>query len=237
MGGISVQGRRLPVEKLRKEARRCLRCQKLEPRHMARDCELIADVCGTCAGLHSTHECTEPRRQCVNCGTTNHASWDRKCPAFIEATRKVQKANSLEQYRFFPMTDDPSTWEHLDAPQLTDNHRAYASEVRLDPPSWFDDHDAPRRERDAPPHDRYMHRRRSRSPVRTRSRSPARGANRIPVNTEHSDCNRSANSRLCTWSLQSTSGQRQSTITPTGELRLIPSRPRTPSVSGSSLRK
>lgn len=230
MGGISVQGRRLPVEKLRKEACRCLRCQKLEPRHMARDCELIADVCGTCAGLHSTHECTEPRRQCVNCGTTNHASWDHKCPAFIEATRKVQKANSLEQYRFFPMTDDPSTWEHLDAPQLTDNHRAYTSEVRLDPPSWFDDHDAP-------PHDRYMHHRCSRSPVRTRSRSPARGANRIPVNTEHSDCNRPANSRPCTWSLQSTSGQRQSTITPTGELRLILSRPRTPSVSGSSLRK
>ncbi|EPS99845.1 hypothetical protein FOMPIDRAFT_6227, partial [Fomitopsis schrenkii] len=110
MNGLSVMGLRLPVEKLCKEAHCCLRCQKLEPGHMARDCDMIEDVCGTCGGLHSTQGCNKDTCQCVNCQTADHASWDHKCPAFVEATRKVQRTNTLEQYRFFPMADDPKTW-------------------------------------------------------------------------------------------------------------------------------
>ncbi|EPS99060.1 hypothetical protein FOMPIDRAFT_1082659, partial [Fomitopsis schrenkii] len=111
MRGLSVMGQRLPVEKLRKEARRCLRCQRIEPGHLARDCNSKHDICGTCGGEHTTHGCTSEHRYCVNCASDGHTSWNRACPAFMDATRKIQRANTLEQYRFFPMMDDPSTWD------------------------------------------------------------------------------------------------------------------------------
>lgn len=236
MHGLSVMSHRLPVEKLRKEAHRCLRCQKLEPGHMARDCDMIEDVCGTCGGLHSTQTCVEDTRQCVNCKTTDHSSWDRKCPAFVEATRKIQKANTLEQYRFFPLADDPQTWDHLDAPSFPPTGHAHVADPRNEF-EWPDDTGAQHRgSRDPPPHSRYQRRRRSRS--RTRSRSPhreehppARGANNVPLGPERGYRPEPTASRRRTYSMQETPGWRQSYIAQDGGLRLIPSRPHTPSVS------
>lgn len=240
MNGLSIMGLRLPVEKLRKEARRCLRCQKLEPGHMARDCDMIEDVCGTCGGLHTTQECTEDTRRCVNCQTTDHASWDRKCPAFMEATRKVQKANTLERYRFFPMADDPRTWDHLDGSELPPRHHLDAPDSHRTPFSWSDDADTHYNKRDVPPNSRYRRRRRSRSRTRSQSpegamRPPTHGANNTPLGPErghHPDPELPRRPR--TYSMQETPGWRQTTLTLDGGLRLFPSRPRTPSVSHPS---
>ena len=250
MNGISILGQRLPVEKLRKEARRCLRCQKLEPGHLARDCEMIEDVCGTCAGLHSTQSCTEPTRRCVNCADGHHASWDRKCPAFLEATHKVQQTNTLEQYRFFPLAEDPDTWEHLHAPQLPTTQRDYLMPSQREPyvsePFIWSDDPSPldRGGRDPPPHDRYWRGRRSRSHSRRyRSRSPifddrapANGANRVPLDPQRDPYAHASNPRPRTWSLRSTASQRQTMLTPNGGIRPIPSRPRSPSVSRAPTR-
>ncbi|KZT66287.1 hypothetical protein DAEQUDRAFT_636968, partial [Daedalea quercina L-15889] len=104
MRGVSLLGAHVMVERLAKEARRCLKCQRLEPGHLAQNCDLIIDVCGTCAQDHKTSDCTQPmqKHRCVNCNENGHPSWSRTCPAFVEATRKIQGANKLEQYRFFP---------------------------------------------------------------------------------------------------------------------------------------
>lgn len=149
MHGIAVDGRHLPVEKLRKEARRCLRCQHIEPGHLARDCDWNIDICGTCGQDHHTCECMTGQLRCVNCGVDGHASWSRMCPAFIEATRKVQNANKLERYRFYPLVDDPSTWDHMDAPDLnpppiTQHSRSQPEGRPNSPtvPSWDDEMEA-----------------------------------------------------------------------------------------------
>ena len=246
LNGVSIVGQRLPVEKLRKEARRCLRCQKLEPGHLARDCEMIEDICGTCAELHPTQSCTEHTRRCVNCASNNdHASWDRRCPAFIEATRKIQKANTLEQYRFYPLANDPDTWDHLDTPQLPPPMVEQAAPTRRERFNWVDDEPDPLDHNacDAPPHDRYQRDRRPRSHSRRRSpsrfrddRAPLSGANRTLLDTQRDSHARSGGSRPRTWSMRSTSGQRQTMLTPNGGIRPFPSRPRTPSVSRTHTR-
>ncbi|EPS96573.1 hypothetical protein FOMPIDRAFT_1053208 [Fomitopsis schrenkii] len=79
-------------------------------------------------------------------------SWDHKCPAFVEATCKVQKANTLKRYRFFPMADDPKTWDHLDEPGLPPRDHMNAPDS-LPPFSWSDDADTHYHSHDAPPHE------------------------------------------------------------------------------------
>lgn len=250
MNGMSILGQRLPIEKLRKEARRCLHCQKLEPGHLAHDCEMIEDVCGTCAGLHSTQSCTEPTRQCVNCADGHHASWDHKCPAFLEATHKVQQANTLEQYRFFPLTDDPDAWEHLNVPPFPTTQRGHLVPSQREPyasePFLWSDDPSPHAwgGRNPPPHDRYGCSRRSRSHSRHyHSRSPvfddralANGANRIPLDPQRDPYAHASNPRPRTWSLRSTTSQRQTMLTPDGGIRPIPSCPHSPSVSRTPAR-
>ncbi|KAH9913257.1 uncharacterized protein B0H18DRAFT_841817, partial [Fomitopsis serialis] len=114
VNGLMFFGQRLNAWRLVKEARRCMKCQRLEPGHMASDCTETAK-CGTCASPeHTTQKCKVPpgrKRWCVNCEVAGHASWERHCPSFMEANHKIQRANTLEQYRFFPIADDPTSWE------------------------------------------------------------------------------------------------------------------------------
>ena len=224
MQGIAVHGRHLPVEKLRKEARRCLRCQRLEPGHLARDCDWDIDICGTCGQDHPTRECNTGRLRCMNCKSEGHASWSRTCPAFIEATRKIQNANKLERYRFFPLIDDPSTWDHIDAPDLgptpPTSHPARPDEDRPKtppPPSWaaeVEEEHAREGEWQT-----YTNRRdtgpRARSPP-ARYNPPSHGANAIPIER----------TRPRTMSFRDNTGKRQSTLTREGGFGAGPSRPR-----------
>ncbi|OJT13952.1 hypothetical protein TRAPUB_9491 [Trametes pubescens] len=116
--GLNIEGKTVSVRKLLQEPRRCLRCQKFDPAHLAADCTAKDEICGTCAGVHRTADCTvveHMRRQCVNCGTTGHASWDRDCPVFADKFEKLSARQPGNWYRFFP-TADPRTWEMLDSP-------------------------------------------------------------------------------------------------------------------------
>jgi len=49
-----------------------------------------------CAGDHRTDECkkTDPGSyRCVNCNEAGHASWDRMCPRFMDASERAEQAN------------------------------------------------------------------------------------------------------------------------------------------------
>ena len=224
MHGMAVHGRHLPVEKLRKEARRCLRCQRIEPGHLARECHWDIDICGTCGQDHATRDCTTGMLHCVNCDTDGHASWSRMCPAFVEASRKIQNANKLERYRFYPLVDDPSTWDHMDAPDLAPQHvtqRTHPSpEDRPESPvlpDWDAEMEADdRRSGGWRTHtNRRDPGRRPRSPAPYHD-APPRGANAIPIDRP----------RQRTMSFCDNTGQRQTTLTRDGGFGAIPSRPR-----------
>ncbi|KAI0650232.1 hypothetical protein C8Q79DRAFT_1006517 [Trametes meyenii] len=116
--GLNIEGKTVSVRKLLQEPRRCLQCQKYTPAHLAANCAVKEEVCGTCAGPHRTVDCTvtsHMQRFCVNCNEKGHASWDRDCPAFVEAFDKLSARSPGNWYRFFP-TADPRTWEMIDAP-------------------------------------------------------------------------------------------------------------------------
>ncbi|KAH9830357.1 uncharacterized protein C8Q71DRAFT_688128, partial [Rhodofomes roseus] len=116
MNGLLYRGMKLLPDRQRKEVRRCLKCQKFEPAHLAKDCT-NKPACGTCgAEDHTTQDCSVPPgfgRFCVNCDEYGHASWERVCPAFIHMNRKIQAKDPFEKYRFFPRADDPRSWELL----------------------------------------------------------------------------------------------------------------------------
>ena len=44
--------------------------------------------------------------------THSHASWDRMCPKFIEASKRLEYLNPESMYIYFP-SDEPWTWEQL----------------------------------------------------------------------------------------------------------------------------
>ena len=113
--GLTFRGQKIQTWRQLKEARRCLRCQRLEPGHLAANCQ-EKEACGTCASPdHTTGECANPDgvfdRYCVNCNDPTHASWDRTCPVFAELNRRLQLANPLEKYRCYPIPEDPTSWE------------------------------------------------------------------------------------------------------------------------------
>ena len=154
LNGLTVWGRKINAWRNLKEARRCNKCHQFG--HLAANCT-NPQRCGTCgAEDHATTECTEPEGiawYCVNCKEYGHASWERACPAFIEASRKLQQASTLEQFRFFPIANDPTTWELLpgyeeareDRPQMTRTESA-AARPRAPPATGANTgvHDPPR---------------------------------------------------------------------------------------------
>lgn len=118
--GLLFCGQRVYGRKWRPEPKRCLKCHKLDAGHLAADCKAITTVCGTCGEVnadHSTSSCPETdrnKRTCQNCRRTGHASWDKDCPAFLEAQRRMLHRNPDLLYRHFPKMSDPSTWSRLD---------------------------------------------------------------------------------------------------------------------------
>lgn len=95
-----------------KEARQC---QRLEPGHMAMAC-LEKDTCGTYASHeHTTGKCSTADgafdRFGINCDDATHSSWDRTCPVFAELNRRLQLATLLEQYHYYPIPDEPASWD------------------------------------------------------------------------------------------------------------------------------
>jgi hypothetical protein len=118
--GLIIAGKRTWARRMKREPRRCLKCQKQNARHMAADCG-GDDVCGTCGKGHRTTECeeTDPAHyKCVNCDKSGHASWDRTCPTFVSACQTIEKADPEGTYKYFP-NDEPWTWEQRGQQEAT----------------------------------------------------------------------------------------------------------------------
>lgn len=49
--------------------------------------------------------------KCANCSGLGHAAGDRNCPKLEELRRRFTANNEINQYRFFPVSEDSSTWE------------------------------------------------------------------------------------------------------------------------------
>jgi hypothetical protein len=110
--GLIIAGKRTWARRMKREPRRCLKCQKYNARHVAAGCD-SQDTCGTCGGGHRTAECEEndPHRfKCMNCNAPGHASWDRTCPVFKAACIAAEKSDPEHTYKFFP-NENPWTWE------------------------------------------------------------------------------------------------------------------------------
>jgi len=55
--GVHIHGKKVNARKMKREPRRCLKCQKINVRHFAKECPSILDVCGTCGLNHCTNAC------------------------------------------------------------------------------------------------------------------------------------------------------------------------------------
>jgi len=111
---IVIAGRRVWTRCMRREPRRCLKCQSLTARHLTAKCE-APNTCSTCSKEHKRAECTKydnDKFWCVNCKELGHTSWDHLCPHFLEASRQLEITDPEHTYRFFP-SQEPWTWEQV----------------------------------------------------------------------------------------------------------------------------
>jgi hypothetical protein len=120
--GLIIAGKRTWARRMKREPRRCLKCQKYNARHVAARCD-SQDTCGTCGGEHRTASCEEndPRKfKCANCNVDGHASWDRTCLTFRTACLAAEKSDPEHTYKFFP-NENPWTWEQQDTADGTED--------------------------------------------------------------------------------------------------------------------
>ena len=111
---LIVLGKRCPTCKLLPEPTRCMKCQSFTGSHFTKECKSDHNMCGTCAGKHQTRDCMASLPeglQCTNCKQAGHTAWDRDCPIFINLCQCFH-AN----YRFYPESNNPSTWECTPGP-------------------------------------------------------------------------------------------------------------------------
>jgi len=110
--GLVIASKRVWARRMQKEPRRCLKCQSVTARHLAADCNQQA-TCGTCGKDHCTLKCLEVDRAafwCINCKEKGHALWDRLCPAFLAASKRLEDTDPEHTYKYFPNQDE-WTWE------------------------------------------------------------------------------------------------------------------------------
>ncbi|KAF8578107.1 hypothetical protein K439DRAFT_1362993 [Ramaria rubella] len=116
--GLVIAGKRVQTRKLLQEPRRCLKCHQIGANHTTADCKQIHDTCGMCSTMHRTSECTirDPKKyRCSNCKGIGHTAWDQECPAFQTYNTSFQTCYPENEYKFFPTSNDPHTWEMLDS--------------------------------------------------------------------------------------------------------------------------
>jgi hypothetical protein len=127
---LFVDGKRVHARKLLAEPIRCLKCQEIGVNHVAATCRLEHDVCARCGEKHRTDMCRadDKSRACSNCKVERRQHWghgaaDRNCPSFKNKLQFALERNPEAKYKYFP-TDDPLTWERMDAPAGDLNNQA-----------------------------------------------------------------------------------------------------------------
>jgi hypothetical protein len=122
--GAIIAGTRVFARKLKKEPRRCLKCQKLSD-HFAAACPADEEVCATCGAAHQTRSCRVDDPQlhwCANCTVHGHASWARTCPIFWHKCDFMAQRDPVSTYHFFPSADEPWTWVQIEHPRPPPTH-------------------------------------------------------------------------------------------------------------------
>ena len=107
-----IAGKRVWARQMRKEPRRCLKCQSLTARHLSAGCNQQV-ACGTCGRDHQMGECLKTNRDafwCVSCNSSGHASWDRLCLAFLVASSHMEVSDPEYFYKYFP-GQEAWTWK------------------------------------------------------------------------------------------------------------------------------
>src|SRR5882724_819362 len=87
--GIGIVGKRPWARCLKRQPRRCLKCQSFNIKNLTAKYK-HPNMCGTCSKEHRTAKCEEANSDkfcCMNCKVPGHESWDWLCPAFIEVSR------------------------------------------------------------------------------------------------------------------------------------------------------
>ncbi|RDX40669.1 hypothetical protein OH76DRAFT_1459431 [Lentinus brumalis] len=117
--GLYIASKHVSVHRDQDEPQRCAKCHKYDPPHLARNCKVIHETCGTCASIHhKTAECSITSRDdfcCVNCDhALGHAAWEKTCPAYQRAMQKLHARKPEAGFRFFPLADDPYSWEPVE---------------------------------------------------------------------------------------------------------------------------
>ena len=110
--GLIIAGKRTWARRLRREPRRCLKCQDLNACHLVATC-VKDDICGTCGQKHRTSECTETDPElfaCADCSEYGNASWDRTCPKFLELCNQLEANDPESTYKYF-IDEQKWTWE------------------------------------------------------------------------------------------------------------------------------
>jgi hypothetical protein len=111
--GIIIEGKKVYGRKDRQEPKRCMKCQKFRPTHRAATCAQIHDTCPKCGKMHRASECKEEIKFCANCRAPGHTASDRKCQVFQQELKRIGDWHPENNYRYFPVSDDPTTWEPL----------------------------------------------------------------------------------------------------------------------------
>jgi hypothetical protein len=113
--GIIIEGKKVFGRKDIPEAHHCMKCQGFTHRHVAANCPQIHDSCALCSNMHKTSECpsSNTRIYCVNCRQEGHTASSFNCPIFKAECEKIKLHFPKNKYCFFPVINDPSSWQLL----------------------------------------------------------------------------------------------------------------------------
>jgi len=100
---------RLHPYKDKKEALRCLKCQRWG--HMAKNC---TDVKDTCTGEHRHSKCNSySTYYCISCKSSPHSSSDKECPKYKAQLESLNARTPENSMPYFP-TEEP--WTQVSLP-------------------------------------------------------------------------------------------------------------------------
>ena len=120
--GLVICNKRVSVAKHKKEPIRCLKCHGWN--HIASECVQSYDRCGSCGARdHRTSACTDKATTyCINCESTNHASWSRDCPTFVRKCREFDEKHPENSLPYYPSTE---SWTWAPNPRLPEPSLGY----------------------------------------------------------------------------------------------------------------